>query len=189
MKLTGLSILIFLSVSAGAQHCPWDCAGMILIKTDAPARELYMMELILVEDSTRIFKNNSIVVDTNYGAGSYDTCYLKSYGDFMSYRIAKIRKYHGYAYDTVFRFAEGYFLIKFNWCKYKGKKLYIHFYDRHTRGQTDRYIEIPKENRIHLHDHSSEINAGKSKEILEAIKNKILYISCIGWTLYESDCK
>ena len=191
MKLEFLSILIFLSFSIQAQHCPWDCAGMILIKTDAATNNLDQIEVTLVEDSTWIFHGKGIVIDTIYGTASLmaDTCRLKSHSEFMSYRTAKIQLYHGYAYDTVYGFSEGHFLIKFNLCKYRGKKLYLHFYDRHSRGLTDRYIRIPEANRISLHDVSTEINARQTKEILELIREKIMYIPCTAWTFYETECK
>src|SRR6185295_4818129 len=97
--------------------------GMILMKTAIPKEQLYKLKPVLVDE------NKDIIIDTIYGTGldTYDTCKFLYYNDFMKYRGGKVSLHHWYAYDTVYQFASGYYMVKTNYCKYKSRKLFLRF--------------------------------------------------------------
>lgn len=148
------SLLFFLPLFSNAQHCPWDCSGMILLKTDVTAAEFRQLNPVLVN------KSRKIIVDTIYGTGleTYDSCRFMSYDDFMQYRTNRIKLHHWYNYDTMYYFAKDNYPVKYNYCRYQygdNSDLFIRFDDPVTKEYG--YIEIPVSRRIHLHDFGSGI--------------------------------
>jgi len=76
----------------------------------------------------------NVVVDTIYGTGlaTYDTCRFLPYEDFLKYRIEKINLHYWYGYDTVYHFAKGHFIVRYNFCRFNrdGRSdLFIRFND------------------------------------------------------------
>lgn len=89
----------------------------------------------------------------------------------------------------LFIILQGKYLVRYNQCAYFGKKLYLRFYDPYTRGLTHRYIEIPENKRIHLHNYSSLLAMSKPVELKALTSPFVLHISCGQWKLREQDCK
>ena len=169
-----LSLLI-ITVSTSAQHCPWDCSGLLMIKTDATKGEMKKLDPVLVDI------NNKPVIDTLYGsgAGTYDLCRFLYYDDFLKFRINRIQVHYWYGYDTVYHFAKEHYVVRFNYCRYSTDgptDLFIRYNDP-SSSSGYKYIEIPASRRIHLHDYSREINKGQTAEILQSIQPFILNIS------------
>ncbi len=160
------SLLLALPVSLTAQHCPWDCTGMLMLKTDATAAEIKKLQPALVDE------NKNTVIDTLYGTGSdqtFDTCYFLLYNDFVKYRAGRIQLHHWYAFDTLFHFAEGNYVVHYNYCKYgKEGKLFIRYNDSSgTSGY--RYKEVTAMNRIHLHDYNREIREHQTDQLRKTL--------------------
>ncbi len=133
-----------------AQHCPWDCSGMILFKTTLPKKAVYAMGPVLVDE------NKHVITDSFAGAAldsGFESNFLY-YNDFLSIRKEQFKTFYGYQYDTVYGFAEGQYLVRFNFCKYQDRKLYLRYKDMHTRDLEYHYIEIYASQRIHLHDYN-----------------------------------
>jgi hypothetical protein len=165
MRPAFLILVILLSQLAKAQHCPWDCSGMILMKTTIAKEQLYKLKPVLVDE------NKNIIIDTIYGTGldTYDTCNFLYYDDFIKYRAGKISLHHWYGYDTVYHFASGYYMVKTNFCKYKGRKLFLQFTEPGKPGLKYHYLEIKPASLFHLHDFNREINERKTAEIKKAV--------------------
>src|SRR6476620_4865408 len=81
-----------------AQHCPWDCTGMILLHTNLPKENLYKLDPVLTDE------NKNEIYDTVYGTGkdTWDECKFLSYDDFTAYRTGRIAVHHFYEYDTFY---------------------------------------------------------------------------------------
>ena len=177
--------MLFLLLGSGmvqAQHCPWDCTGMILLKTDVTAAEFNKLNPVLVDG------NKKIVIDTIYGTGkeTQDTCWFLGYDDFMKYRTARTKVHYWYGYDTMFHFARGYYLIHYNYCRYKWdgrSNLFIRFNDPSAADTIHHYIEIPTDRRIHLHDYNREINGRRTAEIVSAVQPNIMEVHRREWKL------
>lgn len=167
-----------------AQHCPWDCSGMILVKSPVSKKNVYKLQPVLVDDEKKV------VVDTMYGTDkpTYDRCDLLFYDDFTNQRAEKIAIHHWYEYDTFYHFAAGSYVIKFNFCKYQDKKLYLRYSDPYS-ASLYHYVEIPQNIRIHLHDYNNQLRARKTEEIQDSLKTSVLTISCDEWKLKKQDCK
>lgn len=186
MKILFITLISFLVAAISfCQHCPWDCAGMILLKTNIPKAKFDRLNIVLA-DSTGYG-----ITDTMYGTGkeTYDACELLAYEDFLQLRKEKIKLHHWYRYDTLYRFAEGLYLVKFNYCEYKSKKLYIKFLDAYNRSAKYHYVEIPDSLRIHLHDYSSKIFEKETAELKQLLQSFILYFDCDRWLLQKEDCE
>lgn len=181
MRRLFLFLFLFVSVSSFGQHCPWDCSGMILMKTDLKAGELQKLNPVLVD------ANKNIVVDTMYGTGleTYDTCRFMFYDGFKAYRTERTKVHYWYRYDTLYKFAKEYALVKFNFCRYErsGAMLYIRFNNSDDSGQQYGYIEVPHNNRIHLHDYNMQINRNEHDAIREAVQPAVLNITRKQWGL------
>lgn len=154
MYRTLFIIFLLLSADVNAQHCPWDCSGMILLKTDLSKTEFTRLNPVLVDG------NRKEIVDTVYGTGlaTYDTGRFMHYDDFMQYRTGRIKLHYWYAFDTLYYFAKDNYLVRYNYCRYQyqgNTDLFIRFTD--TAGNQYGYIEIPVSRRIHLHDFGPEI--------------------------------
>lgn len=184
MKRSFALLLVLLPCLAGAQHCPWDCTGVILLKTDVTAAEFKKMNPVLVDSDKKI------VVDTVYGTGkdTYDTCWFLGYEDFIKYRTERARVHHWYGYDTLLHFARGFYLIHYNFCRFKwdGRSvLFIRFNDPSTSIARYSYIEVPASRRIHVHDYNREINERRTAEIVNAMQPHIMEVSRREWKLPE----
>lgn len=181
--MKSLLLLLFVSISffSSGQHCPWDCSGMILMKTDLKADELKKLNPVLVD------VNKNIVIDTMYGTGleTYDTCRFMFYDDFRAYRTERTKLHYWYRYDTVYRFASGYALVRVNYCRYQRSEamLYIRFNNPKDSNQQYEYIEVPPGNRIHLHNYSRMINEQAFNAIRDSVQSFVLNISRSQWGL------
>ncbi len=181
MKRLFLLLFSFVPISVFAQHCPWDCSGMILMKTNVSAAELKNLNPVLVD------ANKNIVVDTMYGTGleTYDTCRFMFYDDFKAYRTERTKIHYWYRFDTLYTFAKEYAVVRFNFCRYErsGAMLYVRFNSLKDSGDKYNYIEVSQNNRVHLHDHNMQINRKEHDVIREAVKPVVLNISRKQWEL------
>src|SRR5262245_44608671 len=91
----------FIFTKGLAQHCPWDCSGMIIVETPVAKGMIYKLEPVLVDEE------KNVIVDTIYGTDkpTYDRCDLLFYDDFTKQRTKKITIHHSYEYDTFYHFA------------------------------------------------------------------------------------
>ncbi|HEV8507368.1 MAG TPA: hypothetical protein VGQ53_18280 [Chitinophagaceae bacterium] len=175
----------FLLLAGFAQHCPWDCSGMVIVETPVAKGMIYKMEPVLVDEDKKV------IVDTMYGTDkpTYDRCDFLSYDDFTKLRTEKIAIHHWYEYDTFYHFAAGNYIVKYNFCEYRDKKLFLRYSEPSAQSKIYHYIEIPGGNRIHLHDYNSQLRARKNEEIKNDLKDSVLVLSCKEWNLKEQDCK
>jgi hypothetical protein len=177
-------LMVLVSTVSRAQHCPWDCSGMILVKTDVSRENVYKLSPVIVDE------NKKIIVDTIYGTGkdTYDSCKLLYYDDFLAYRIQRTALHYWYGYDTMYHFAEGYYVIKINYCGFSKKNVFLRLNNPSSNGTLYNYIEIPASAFIHLHDYNMEIRGGKSETIREGVKGAIINMNCEKWMLPKEDC-
>jgi len=72
----------FLFLAGFSQHCPWDCAGMVIVETAVAKGMVYKMDPVLVDEDKKV------IVDTMYGTDkpTYDRCDFLSYDDFTKQR-------------------------------------------------------------------------------------------------------
>lgn len=174
-------VLFFVPMHVNAQHCPWDCCGLLMLKTDLSPDELKKLNPVLVD------ARKNPVIDTLYnsGAATFDTATILQYDDFVSLRARRIGVHHWYAYDTVYYFARDHFVTRFNYCKYSREgntELYIRF-NKPGDPSGFSYLEVPPSRRIHLHDYNNEINTKNTYAILLTIKPYVLVISRREWGL------
>jgi hypothetical protein len=166
-----------------AQHCPWDCSGMIMVQTPVMKKTVYKLEPVLVDEDKKV------IVDTMYGTDkpTYDRCELLTYDDFTKERTKKIAIHHWYEYDTFYHFAAGRYIVKYNYCQYRDKKLYLRYSDPSSK--VYHYIEIPENIRVHLHDYNSQLRERKTEEIKNDLATSVLVLNCEEWNLKKQDCK
>ena len=181
--LSFFGVLIFLR--SFSQHCPWDCSGMIIVETPVAKGMVYKLEAVLVDEEKKV------IVDTMYGTDkpTYDRSDLLSYDDFTKERTKKIAIHHWYEYDTFYHFAAGHYIVKFNFCEYQDKRLYLRYSDPSFKSKVYQYIEIPATNRVHLHDYNSQLRERKTEEIKNDLKASVLVLNCAEWNLKKQDCK
>lgn len=167
-----------------SQHCPWDCSGMILLQTNIPKEKLYKLQPVLVDE------NKNEITDTVYGTGkdTYDKCEFLSYEDFTAYRTKKIAIHYWYGYDTFYHFTKGGYIVKYNFCKYEGKKLYLRF--RNTKSVTSgyQYIEIPGDKRMHLHNYNRELTGRETGQLQKMTKPFIRTVNCTQLGFPDNEC-
>jgi hypothetical protein len=158
---------------------------MIILQTNAPDSVISKLNTVLVDE------NKKEINDTVYGTGKeiYDPCTFLSYEDFTAYRTKRIQAHQRYRYDTVYYFAKGFFIVKYNYCKYRERKLYLGFVDLHSADNSFHYIEILDSLRIHLHDYSTELYAGDKENILQKIQPYILKLNCSSLLLRKEECQ
>jgi len=158
---------------------------MIVLQPDMPIKAIDKFHLVLADENKRP------ITDTIYGTGkdTYDRCVFLSYDSFTKARSEKITIHHWYSYDTVYKFAKGNYIVKYNYCKYQGKKLYMRYLDQYNRALVFHYIEIPESNRIHLHDYNDELRNGQGEKMKEATKKNVIVLTCGDFLLREGDCK
>jgi hypothetical protein len=185
MRCLLVSVMIMMVNLAGAQHCPWDCSGLLLFKIEISKKKTNKLFPVLVNEK------KEIIVDTIYGTSksTFDTCKLLFYDDFQAYRIKRVTQNKWYAIDTVYHFAEGYYIIKVNFCKYRNKKIFLRFTDTGSKKLRYRYVEIANSSLIHLHDYNMEITARKTDLIKEAIAKYLITIDCASLGLKEENCR
>jgi hypothetical protein len=186
MKRMLLSVFISLLCHKNfAQHCPWDCSGMLLVNTSVSKVTIYKLKPVLVDEAKRP------IVDTLYGTDkpTYDRCNLLFYDDFTKQRSEKIAVHHFYEYDTFYHFATGNYIVKYNFCEYQDKKLYLRYSDPYSSSDVYHYIEIPQNIRIHLHDYNNQLRERKTEEIKNDLKTSILIMDCDKWKLRKQDCR
>ncbi|HMU45055.1 MAG TPA: hypothetical protein PKC72_01745 [Chitinophagaceae bacterium] len=184
-RLLYFSFLLVIFFNASAQHCPWDCSGMIMLQINTPQEHIEKMNLVLVDEDKKE------IIDTVYGTGksTYDECRFLYYDDFLEYRTKRIETHYWYKYDTVYHFATGKYLVKFNFCKYNNKKIYLRYMDRYSRVLKYHYIEIPDSNRVHLHNYNNDIRDDNTKELVKALKPFVVQISCEMLGIRDGDCE
>ena len=85
----------------------------------------------------------------------------------------------GISRDTVYKFAEGKYIIKFNFCKYQGKKLFLRCNDPHSKAAYH-YIEIPEGKRMHLHNYNDELRQGETASLVKQTREFLLTLDCKG---------
>ena len=184
MRCFLISFMLLIASTSGAQHCPWDCSGLLLVKTDVSPSTINKLFPVLVNEK------KEIIVDTIYGTGlpTYDTCNLLYYDDYLAYRTKRIKLHYWYGYDTIYHFAQGNYIIKINFCKYRNKKLFLRIADSHSPDPGYKYVEIANTALIHLHDYSIEINHRETNRIKEAVAKSLITIDCAAWGLKAEDC-
>ena len=186
MKKALLSFFgVLILLKSFSQHCPWDCSGMIMVETPVAKGMVYKLKPVLVDEEKRV------IVDTMYGTDkpTYDRCDLLFYDDFTRQRTKKITIHHWYEYDTFYLFAAGRYIVKYNFCEYQDKKLYLRYSDPSSKSKVYSYIEIPENVRIHLHDYNSQMRERKTEEIKNDLKSSVLALNCEEWSLKKQDCK
>jgi hypothetical protein len=168
-----------------AQHCPWDCTGMIMLQTDIPKEKVYKMEPVLVDE------NKKLITDTLYGTGlpTYDRCDFLEESDFTAYRKKRMSLHYVYQYDTSYYFAEGKYIVHYNFCEYQDKELYLRYNDPVASKLEYAYVAIPASNRIHLHEYNNEIRGRETNKLKQAVKEFVLIMPCAKWGLKKEDCK
>ena len=182
MRRIPVIVLFLFSLKAYSQHCPWDCSGMLLLKTDISSTEFNSLNPVLVD------KEKRIVVDTVYGTGkdTYDTCRFLFYDDFIQYRTGRIHVHYWYAHDTAFHFAKGHYLVRYNYCKFKQDgqgELFIRYNDPSGLPGAYRYLPVPAERGIHLHDHRLQMTRREYNGILEKVQPQIIFAGRKNWGL------
>jgi len=184
MKWSQCILFPLLPGLVAAQHCPWDCTGLVQFKIEATKVQIEKMNLVLVDEE----KNE--VIDTLYGTGknTYDTCKVLFYDDFILYRTQRIATHHGYSYDTVYYFAKDKYLARYNFCKYENKRIYLRFSDRYSRSLRYHFIEIPATNRVHLHQYNEYLQYDRTSELKELLGPFVLNITCDMLGLRKEDC-
>ncbi|HSU28632.1 MAG TPA: hypothetical protein VLJ68_09645 [Chitinophagaceae bacterium] len=172
MRIGLFLLIMFACLQSRAQHCPWDCSGMIVVKTDIPRATLNKLKPVLVDEEHRV------MTDTVWGTGkedkTNDRCDFLYYDDFLKNRVQKTKLHHFYNYDTMYYFAKGLYMVKYNYCEYGEKKIYLRYNDPEKGEAQFHYLEIPDKARIHLHDHASELWDHKGKEMRKSVSNAIL---------------
>jgi len=182
----GFIFLLFLiSQFCKAQHCPWDCAGMIMLQTGIPKEKVYKMKPVLVDE------DKNVIIDTLFGTGqpTYDRCDFMAYKDFTAYRKKRMALHYVYEYDTSYYFAAGRYIVHYNFCKYEDKNLYLRYNDPYASETKYIYVPIPVANRIHLHEYNNEIRGKQTNKLRQALKRFELAMSCAKWGLKKEDCK
>ena len=182
-----LSFLVFGIISglpSFSQHCPWDCSGMILLQTNIPKEKLYKLQPVLVDE------NKKEITDTVYGTGkdTYDKCAFLSYEDFTAYRTQRIKVHHWYQYDTFYHFTKGGYIVKYNFCQYRNQKLYLRFQDPDTTTVTFRYLEIPQDKRMHLHNYNKELTQRETLLLQQVTKPFAFVVNCAEWGFDANNC-
>ncbi len=168
-----LLVIYFIGMSTSvAQHCPWDCTGFLMVKTDASPAEVKKLDPVLTD------ANHRIVIDTLYGTNknTFDTCRFLYFDDFIAYRTKRIQLHHYYMYDTMLHFAKGYYVVHYNYCKYQGSgdpNLFLRF--KNSSG-TYTFIPIPYSNRIHLHNFNVEIIEHKTDQLVSMSQPYIIMV-------------
>lgn len=174
MRIRFILLSLSFALAASAQHCPWDCSGLILLKTDVSREEMLQLQPVLCDGSRQL------VIDSVYGSGATlaDTCRFLAYEDFRQYRISRTTISHWYKYDTVYSFAKDLFLVKYSYCRFKepGTTLYIRYRSRRQGKWQYNYIAVPETRRVHLHNYYRELNARDSAGLRKQLEPFVLQL-------------
>jgi hypothetical protein len=170
--LSLLAITFIGSLPSAAQHCPWDCTGFLMVKTDVNVAEMRRLDPVLTD------AGHNIVIDTLYGTNkkTWDTCRFLYFDDFMAYRTKRIQVHGFYAYDTMLHFAKGYYVVHYNYCKFQkagNTALYVRI--KNSSGDYD-YIPIADDKRIHLHNFNMEIIEHKTEKLVSMSQPYVITI-------------
>jgi hypothetical protein len=74
LDLMKAMLLLFMMITFDeflfAQHCPWDCSGMVMLQTNIPKDTFYKLNPVLADE------NKNELYDTVYGTGkdTWDEC-------------------------------------------------------------------------------------------------------------------
>lgn len=179
MRKTLIVLFVMISAAANGQHCLWDCTGFLMIKTDATKAEMDMMRPVLVD------AQKHVVIDTLYGTGkeTFDTCRFLYFDDFVKYRKERSKLHSWYNYDTMLKFAEGYYVVHYNFCKYERGNTELSVRYAGPGHGHDHYIPVPMDKRIHLHDLNNEIRNKEFESILKKVEPQIINVSRAQWGL------
>lgn len=172
MRYFLLLSLLITSITTAAQHCPWDCSGLLMLKTDATHEEMKRLDPILVDI------NKNPIDQKQYGGGGDSTNLYRFliYDDFLKFRISRIKINNWNSYDTLYHFAKDHYVVRINYCGNSTSDLFVRYNDP-AAATGYNYIEIPASRRIHLHDYSREINRRETEKILQSIQPFILTVS------------
>lgn len=175
MRCIILFALLFFSLLVKAQHCPLDCCGMLLVKTDLSTEQLYALHPVLTGP------NKKTIVDSLFSSKKIftDTCKLLYYPDFLAYRSAKIAANNFYHYDTLCYFAKGYYVIRVNFCTYRNQPLYIRFTITDGSKPKYQYVAVAAASLIDLHNLFPLIIHKKTELILPKIAPFIITIDSV----------
>jgi len=184
MKWIQFILISLIPEIVAAQHCPWDCIGLIQLSIEAPKTQIEKMNLVLVDE------DKHEIIDTLFGTGknTYDTCNVLLYDDFLLYRTQRIAIHHVYSYDTVYYFAKGKYLARYNFCKYENKRIYLRFSDRYSRDLKYHYIEIPDSNRVHLHQYNGYLKYNRTVTLKEILNPYVFNVTCDILKMKKEDC-
>lgn len=172
MRYLVLLSLLITTISTSAQHCPWDCSGLLMLKTDATREEMKRLDPVLVD----INKNPIDQKQYADGTDSSNLYRFLFYDDFLEFRLSRIKKNNWNMYDTVYHFAKDHYVVRINYCGNRTSDLFVRYNDP-AAADGYKYIEIPPSRRIHLHDYSNEINRRETEKIIQSIEPFILTIS------------
>jgi len=179
-----LFIILFWSGSVTAQHCPWDCSGLILLEPGIARDRASKLDLVLVD------KDFHVIADTIFGSGTdnHPVSRFYYYDDFLADRIKRTGNQRWYRYDTVYHFAAGTYLARYNFCRYDNEKLFLRYTDPVSREDIFRYIPVPDSNRVHLHDYHALLNALDTAQMKKETAPFVWHIPCRGWGFSRQDC-
>lgn len=169
--LFSIFFLFFIN-RATAQHCPWDCSGMLLIKTDATREEMMRLDLTVVD------MNKNPIIEKQYSKNKNndEPCRFLYYDDFLASRISQIKTDSWNKYDTAYHFAKEHYVVRINYCNNNKNELFVRYVDSSSTSGY-KYIEIPYSRRIHLHDYNNEIRNRQTALLLQMLEPFILPIS------------
>jgi hypothetical protein len=92
-------------------------------------------------------KQHHVITDTVWGTGKEDStndrCDFLYYDDFLKIHRQKIALHHFYQYDTMYYFAQGLYMVKYNHCEYREEKIYLRYNDPEKGEAQLHYLEIP----------------------------------------------
>ena len=182
MKKLLLICFILSTAELLAQHCPWDCSGMVLVSSAITPAEYKKLQPVLVDSNKNVLISEYSVT----GKMIPDTNFLFSYEDFMADRTIKIATFSWYVYDTIYHFAKGHFLARFNHCRFSRQqaKLFIRFNDVSGASAVSgayHFIPVPLDKRIHLHDHQALFWDKNISAMQEAVKPFVMNIERKEW--------
>jgi hypothetical protein len=140
MRITILITLLFITKLLAAQHCPWDCSGIVIL--DWPANKSFPSYTVSLVD-----KNHEVV--SNHNVYESPESKFQLYGDLKKELSSKIPQNHWYENDTVFHFAEGSPVTLYNYCDYRGD-LFVEV--RFNTTSQKWYFKLNEDQKFHLHN-------------------------------------
>src|SRR5688572_18135654 len=138
-----IPFFLFFSIgTASAQHCPWDCSGIVIL--DWPAdKKFNNYQVRLVDSSYKVVFNHNVYEKTESQFSIYE--------ELKKQLNLKISKYSWYEYDTVLNFAAGSPVALYNFCDYHGEDLFIEV--KSKKGPSNKnYFKLNEDQKFHLHE-------------------------------------